>query len=131
MAKIIHFWSDLDSIWNEFILRFRLFCVSLIYNCQIKFWLNLLEVQPSNKQNICFDFQTPKLCGIFWIEKIFIKFIDLYSNICSNIRVSISTTFYTPVFHMKVLFCQNVTRKKLPKSLSYKKCVRKTFWKIW
>ncbi len=51
------------------------------------------------------------------------KFLYLY-------QVSISSTFYARVFCMKVLFCQNVSRKKLVKILTYEKHVRKTLMKL-
>ncbi len=45
-------------------------------------------------------------------------------------QVSISSTFYAHFFHTKVLFCQNVTRKKLPKRLSYEKFSHKMLVKL-
>jgi len=46
--------------------------------------------------------------------------------VLANIQqVSISSTLYARIFHTKVLFCQNVTEKKLLKRLSYKKCAHK------
>ncbi len=45
-------------------------------------------------------------------------------------RCQFHQSFFTHFFHTKVLFCQNVTRKKLLKRRSYEKCAQKMLMKL-
>jgi len=55
-------------------------------------------------------------------------------ELCASKKVSISSTFYTHIFCMKVFctafFYLHVTREKLPKRLPFQKGVRKTMMKL-